>query len=31
MDSVVSLQKTAQAHKKMEEGLHMGKILIKCN
>lgn len=31
IDSVVPLQEAAQAHKKMEEGRHMGKILLKCN
>ena len=31
IDSVVPLQEAAQAHKKMEQGRHMGKILLKCN
>jgi D-arabinose 1-dehydrogenase-like Zn-dependent alcohol dehydrogenase len=30
IDSIVPLHEIAQAHKKMEEGRHMGKILIKC-
>ena len=30
IDSIVPLHEVAQAHKKMEEGRHMGKILIKC-
>jgi NADPH:quinone reductase-like Zn-dependent oxidoreductase len=31
VDSVMPLQEAAQAHKKMEQGRHMGKILLKCN
>jgi NADPH:quinone reductase-like Zn-dependent oxidoreductase len=30
IDSVVSLEKTGEAHKKMEAGQHFGKILIDC-
>ena len=30
IDSVVPLRDASQAHRKMEQGRHMGKILIKC-
>jgi D-arabinose 1-dehydrogenase-like Zn-dependent alcohol dehydrogenase len=30
VDSVVPLRQAAEAHKKMEAGVHMGKILLKC-
>jgi zinc-binding alcohol dehydrogenase/oxidoreductase len=30
IDSVVPLERAVQAHKKMEAGRHMGKILLKC-
>ena len=31
IDTVIPLQEAAQAHRKMEQGRHMGKILLKCN
>jgi NADPH:quinone reductase-like Zn-dependent oxidoreductase len=30
VDSVMPLRQAAEAHKKMEAGVHMGKILLKC-
>jgi zinc-binding alcohol dehydrogenase/oxidoreductase len=30
IDSIMPLQQASKAHKKMEAGEHMGKILLKC-